>query len=334
MFALTPPRSCPASLPAQQGAGTIEFAIVALPILFLGLGGIELAHWFYTRQAISLALLDAGRAAITDHNRSASIIRVFEHALRPIYAAPTKAATTQRIHSALATRKQRMGTAPWQIEVLSPSIQAYTDFSDANVRVDGAAGHPVINNHYLAEQDADYRQQGWIDGRGPVSGQTVFEANTAVLRLSWLHESRLPLMAPLLRALGNPKGSYRQRALAQGYLPMTRQITLLMQSHPVFWSNDPSEKVIYRPQGSPLDETCSGWLCNSGRHAVSTPDGLPAPDGTSLPTYPMDPSTPPGYDDAGGGFGAGTIPGERSQSYPDLTVDPGDPMCGVTLCCV
>lgn len=315
----------------------IEFAIVAIPVLFLGLGGIELAHWLYTRQAVSLALLDAGRAAITNHNRSAGIIRAFEHALRPIYAAPTEAATTQRLHSALATRNQRMGTAPWQIEVLSPSIQAYTDFSDARVRVDGAAAHPAINNHYLAEQDADYRQQGWVDGRGLVSGQTVFEANTAVLRLSWLHESRLPLMASLLRALGNPNGNYRQRALAQGYLPMTRQITLLMQSHPVLWNNDPSGKVIYRPQGSPLDDTCSGWLCNSGRHAIDdTPGGLPAPDGTSLPTYPAHPTKPPGYDDVGSGSGtggAGTTPGEPSQRYPDLTVDPDDPMCGVTLCC-
>lgn len=302
----------------------IEFVIAAFPVLFLGLGSIELSHWFITRQALSLALLEATRAAITDHNRPGRIIAAFEQALRPLHASATAAATDQRLHAALARRQATMDDAPWQIEVLSPSEHAYTDFSDMHLRIDGAPGRPAINNDYLAEQHQRHQALGWTQGHGPVSGQTIYEANTAVLRLSWLHEPHLPLIRPILRALGNPEGSYRQRALARGYLPMTRQIALLMQSHPVHWADDPSAKVLYRPEGNGPVRACSGWLCNSG----GGPDGsgmIPIPefDG-SVPAQPGTPVAPPAYGDGTGGSG----------DYPDWAVNPDDPACGVTLCCV
>lgn len=328
MSTLRSPSSHCVHLLSQHGAGMVEFAIVALPVLFVGLGSVELSHWFYTRQAVSLALLDAGRAAITDHNRSTRIITTFEHALRPLYATPTAAATTQGLHNALARRQNDLSSAPWQIEVLSPSAGAYTDFLDTGLRVDGATGYPAINNDYLTEQDHRHRAKGWLDGRGPVSGQTIYEANTAVLRLSWLHQPLLPLLAPILRALGNPSGNYRQRALAQGYLPMTRQIALLMQSHPVHWPDDPSGKVIYGVERSLHAPPCSGWLCNTsgGRYpdpGITPTSGfdnlVPTPSGTSTTPPTTSPGTPPAP--------AGV------PDYSDLVVSPDDPACGVTLCC-
>lgn len=306
----------------------IEFTIVALPVLFLGLGSIELSHWFYTRQAVSLALLDAGRAAITDHNRPARITAAFEHALRPLYASASPTATAQAVRNALNRRRTTMNDTAWKIEVLSPSASAYTDFADASLRIDGATGLPGINNNYLAEQDQRYRAKGWADGRGPASGHTIYEANTAVLRLSWLHEPQLPLMTPILRALGNPAGSYRQRALAHGYLPMTRQITLLMQSHPVRWANDPEGKVLYGPESTTTTPDCSGWLCNDGGGTNTDNPGMTPLPGfdDSFPKQPDDPAAPPAYGDGGGG-------GEGAE-FPDLVINPDDPACGVTLCCV
>ena len=303
----------------------IEFTIVALPILFLGLGSIELSHWFYTRQAVSLALLDAGRAAITDHNRPVRITAAFEHALKPLYASASPTATAQAVRNALNRRRTIMNDASWKIEVLSPSASAYTDFADASVRINGATGLPGINNDYLAEQDQRYRAKGWVDGRGPASGQTIYEANTAVLRLSWLHEPQLPLITPILRALGNPAGSYRQRALAHGYVPMTRQITLLMQSHPVRWTNDPEGKVLYGPESSTPIPDCSGWLCTGGGGANTDNPGitpLPGFDDSS-PKQPDIPAAPPAYGD-----------GDEGAGFPDLVINPDDPECGVTLCCV
>lgn len=313
----------------------IEFTIVALPLLLLALGGLEISHWLFTRQAVGLALLDAGRAAITDHNRPSRIVNGFEHALQPLYAAPG-AMSIQRLRNALASRQKRLNAAPWQIEVLSPSPHAYIDHADPNVKVNGASGHSVINNHYLAEQDQRRRNQGWADGRGPVSDQTIYEANTLVLRLSWLHEPRLPLLTPLLRALGNPAGNYRQRGLAQGYVPMVRQLVLLMQSHPVHWNDDPSEKVIYRAENEAQIPACRGWLCqDSASHGTGVPGNTPIPHFDDL-----NPAPPPAGQHEPGNNGhppdAGPPAGETPQD-PGWTmppIDPDDPACGVTLCCV
>lgn len=322
---------------SQRGAGLIEFTIVALPVLLLILGSIELASWFYTRQAISLALLDAGRAAITDHNRPSRIVTSFEAALRPLFAATSHDATVHRLNTALTQRQQRMHDAPWKIEVLSPAEGVYRDFSDPGLRIDGASGYPAINNHYLAEQDARYRARGWHEGRGPVSGQTIFQANTVVLRLNWLHEARLPLIIPLLRVLGNPHGNYRQRAWSMGYIPMTRQITLMMQSHPVKWSNDPDGKVIYPHDRSLPHALCKLWQCDNqpGHPPMETAPGPGTDPGAGTGTATPDPLTLPAAPDSNAPHPQDSSP--VSGNAPDPAnpfVDPDDPVCGVALCCV
>lgn len=69
----------------QRGAGLAGFAVVVMPVLLLGLGSVEIAHWFFTRQAVSLALLEAGRAAVTSHNHPQRIIGAFERTLEPVF---------------------------------------------------------------------------------------------------------------------------------------------------------------------------------------------------------------------------------------------------------
>lgn len=305
-----------------------EFIIVALPFLFVGMGSIELAHWMYTRQAVSLALLDAGRAAITHHNHADSIVTAFETSLRPLYASAGHD-TTQRLEQALAQRQHRMGDAPWQIEALSPSATSFQDFADPDLDVAGTSGQAVINNNYQAEQDARYRALGWPEGRGPVSGQTVFEANTAVLRLTWPHEPRLPLVVPLLRALGDAQGDYRQRALASGYLPIARQITLTMQSHPVQWSNSADGKVIYGSEAGG-SQSCKGWLCGERLALQPLKDVVQE----TVATQGLDADKPGGPSGAGDGA-SGSAEGRSGDDgmHPDLVVNADDPACGVILCC-
>ncbi|MFA7531272.1 MAG: TadE/TadG family type IV pilus assembly protein [Castellaniella sp.] len=291
----------------------VEFTLLALPILMLGMGSVELAHWAFMRQGINLALLEAGRAAITAHNRPERIIQGFEQALRPLYVSASQDAA-RKVHGALAQREQALGGAPWQIEVLSPSAGAFMDFADPALQF----GAPAINNHYLAEQAARHTSPG------PVSGQSIHQANTLVLRLSWPHRPRQPWLARLLRPLGNPDGSYRQRALARGYLPMARQITLLMQSHPVQWADHPSGKVLYRSETGGNGLTCRGWLCHAGgpQAVASAPqESTPLPiahSGTPGPGAPA-PSSAPALTPA------------PSQGEPLL--DAFDPACGPVLCC-
>src|SRR3546814_15126512 len=77
----------------QAGASLIEFSVVAVPILLLGLGSVDIASWFFTRQAVSLALLEAGRAGIVSHAHPQTMITAFEPHLLPPFPAASKQAS-------------------------------------------------------------------------------------------------------------------------------------------------------------------------------------------------------------------------------------------------
>jgi hypothetical protein len=313
----------------QSGASLIEFSIVAVPILLAGLGGVDIAAWFFTRQAASLALLEAGRAGVVGHAHPDAMVQAFEQALLPLFPAASSQASRQKLQTALHKRATQTGRAPWQIEILSPTPDAYRDFADRYVSVPGQGTLAAINNNYQQEQDLERRGQGWTQGRGPVSGASIFQANTLVLRLSYLHEPVLPGMKSLMRMLGRENGSYRQHALARGYLPMVREIALGMQSHPVDWPLPSSGKIVKKqsaPQkGSPAASACVGVQC-----AAASPDhGGPAPNPPLAPAYP----------DPGGMAHTGPTASPPADNAPPpgsehLAVSLNDPACGVTLCCV
>ncbi len=326
---------------AQAGASIIEFSIAAVLILLLGLGGMEVAQWFFSKQAVSLALLEAGRAAITAHAKPSAIETAFEQALLPLFPATESHSARQRLDNALGRRSQTTGAAPWRIEVLSPSPQAFLDFSDPALAIARQTGRRAINNNYLAEQDQHKRAQGWINGRGPQSGLSILQANTVVLRLTYLHEPILPGMKSLMRLLGAQGGSYGQRAMALGgYLPLVQEISLVMQSHPVDWPLPNHGKVVgfQAPSGAISLPTagCQGLWCLDSQPASASPGSTPPVAGSneggsagagsnqSLPQWPTgQPSGPsaPGNDSGAAGSG-------------ELTVKPDDPACGLTLCCV
>ncbi len=217
---------------------------MAIPVLLLGLAAIESAQWLFTRQAAGLALLEAGRAGITQHASPQAMITAFEQALLPLHASPSRASAQNRLEAALARREHRLGGAPWRIEILSPGADAYRDFADPALPVARRSGRSAINNDYLHEQDLRYRAMGWPQGRGPASGVDIFQANTLALRLSYPHEPAVPGMRALLSMLGNERGSYRQRVMAAGYLPIVREMSLVMQSHPVSWAMPESGKIV------------------------------------------------------------------------------------------
>lgn len=296
-FSVLPPafslRKTAGSFASQSGAGIAEFSIVAIPVLLLGLGAIESAQWLFTRQAASLALLEAGRAGITQHASPEAMIDAFEHALLPLYASASHSSARSRLAAALAQRQQRLGAAPWRIEILSPAEAAYLDFADPALLISRQSGHAAINNNYLHEQNLRHRATGWLEGRGPVSGVDIFQANTLALRLSYLHEPAIPGMKALLSMLGNGQGSYRQRAMAAGYLPMVREMTFIMQSHPVSWPMPESGKIVgpERLASNPPSAAahCVGmWCLPQGPKPIALADTPP----TGLPTWPAAPGLP------------------------------------------
>ncbi|HUG59187.1 MAG TPA: TadE/TadG family type IV pilus assembly protein [Candidimonas sp.] len=322
-------------LASQTGTGIIEFSIAAVPVLLLGLGSIELGQWLFHKQAVSLALLEAGRAAITSHAKPAVIEAAFEQALLPLFATSQSSGAQQRLYSALQQRSQSTGTAPWRIEILSPTPQAFMDFSDSSLAIARETGLAAINNNYLAEQDQRNRNRG--NGLGPLSGQSILQANTLVLRVTYLHEPVLPGMKGLLRMLGNEDAGYGQHAMARGgYLPLVQEIMLTMQSHPVNWPLPASGKVVGYGSVStaiPLSlpaAKCQGLWCLDQHATAIGPGTNPAPDKSSPPDW-----QPPG---SGQGNGPSGPPlsgnnGGNMTGPEQPTVQPNDPACGVALCC-
>ncbi len=312
-----------ARAPRQSGASLIEFSIVAIPILLVGLGSVDIAAWFFTRQAASLALLEAGRAGIVGHAHPDAMAQAFEQALLPLFPDSSSQASRQKLQNALHKRSVETGGPPWQIEILSPAPDAFRDFADGSVSVRGQGALAAINNSYQQEQDLKRRGQGWEQGRGPASGASIFQANTLVLRLSYLHEPVLPGMKSLIRMLGSENGSYRQHALARGYLPLVREIALGMQSHPVDWPMPPSGKIV-RGQStalaqSPTQPGCVGIQCGGPKSPVHAG---PEP---SLPLAPIQPDP--------GGTAHIPVGNDPPPGSEYLAVSPDDPACGVVLCC-
>lgn len=332
MFRYSSPPVRPLS---QTGTGMLEFSIAAVPVLLLGLGSIELGQWLFHKQAVSLALLEAGRAAITSHAKPAVIEAAFEQALLPLFATSQKNGAQHRLHSALQQRSQTTGAAPWRIEILSPTPKAFMDFSDPSLAIAHETGLAAINNNYLAEQGRSNRNRG--NGVGPLSGQSILQANTLVLRLTYLHEPVLPGMKGLLRMLGNDGAGYASHAMARGgYLPLVQEIMLTMQSHPVDWPLPANGKVVgsggvSTAIPSPLPAAkCQGLWCLD-QHATTIPPGsTPAPDKGSPPYW-----LPPGNEQGEGPSGP-PLSGNNGGSTPrpeQPTVQPNDPACGVALCC-
>ena len=333
-------RSFPGQRARQSGTSLIEFSIVAVPVLLLGMGSIEVSQWFFKRQALSLALLEAGRAAITAHARPAAIETAFEKALLPLFPDESEHNSGQRLHNALAKRRLVTDAAPWRIEILSPSPQAFIDFSDPALAIAQETGLRAINNNYLAEQ-AQQAAPGWTPAAGPQSELNILQANTLVLRLTYLHEPVLPGIKGLVRLLGSQKGSYGRNAMARGgYIPVVSQLALVMQSHPVDWPSLPNGKVVKEqrsPAGVPVAATnCQGLWCMDGLQTPAS-GAIPKPGTGSDPALPQWPPT--AGPNPADGQAIGTAPGTPPDSGPvivqppGLDVEPDDPACGVTLCC-
>jgi len=228
----------------QLGQGAVEFLAAAAPLLLLALGSIEFIHWYFVRQAISLALVQAGRAAITQHANPAVLDSAFTSALLPLHAGPTPAVSQARLARAIYRREAATGLPAWQIRIISPSVASFADFASTNPEL-GGGGRPAIDNDYLQEQHLSRLAQGWPQGRGPQSGQTTLEANTLQLKLTWLHEPLLPGMKQLLKQLAPADTRYGSRAMASaGFLPIHRQVALVMQSHAVNWDTPAHGRVV------------------------------------------------------------------------------------------
>lgn len=103
----------------QVGAALIEFSLIAIPLLLVGLLIMEAAQWQMVRQIAYVALLDAARAGSTQHRRPDAIEQAFTQAFLPRFAQSGNQAPAAQQHTwdRIASLSD---LSPWRIEILQP----------------------------------------------------------------------------------------------------------------------------------------------------------------------------------------------------------------------
>lgn len=234
----------------QTGSGIVEFTIVAIPIILLGLGGVELTAWLSLRQTLSLALIQAGRVASSQHAQPEIIAEAFENSLNMAYP------SQEKLINLLNQSKQELGL-PWQIKILSPSKLSFLDHKS---NIQSHTNKPFnnkqlfINNYYQDLQHENNINKGWPNGQGQNSDTDIFDANTLKLELIWPHKPILPGLRQIISLL-KPFFNHNKSIVAAGYLPFKRNISLSMQSHPGLWDDLKDGRVIYA--ASDLNHSCN-----------------------------------------------------------------------------
>lgn len=224
---------------SQRGFAAIEFLIVAIPLLMASTASYEVSRWYMTREAVSLALLQAGRAGSVSHARPFVIEAAFLDALTPLYApAGAFPSPRSRMEETIKRFEQLNRLPAWQITIVHPNAAEYADFMQKDLPIALKTGNPAINNNYQHEQHQHMP-------KGKVSGSTIYDANTLQLQLRYQYQPVVPGMRTLLRKAAAAVGDTDSPMSTLGIVPVTAAITIEMQSHPVLWISEQTTHVRY-----------------------------------------------------------------------------------------
>lgn len=135
----------------QTGHALIEWTLVSLPLICLGLLAIEVSGWHSTRQELALVAQQATLFASMTGGHTESVQRHLDQ------------------HRSWRLRDEI------QICVKDRVNQLMSDFKDQ--RLSQQVGHDVIRHDHIAEQHKRFIAKGWRNGRGPRSGQSISSAN-------------------------------------------------------------------------------------------------------------------------------------------------------------
>lgn len=229
--------------PSQRGATSLENTVMIMVFLLLSLAAYESSHWLLLRQALNTALLDTARIAATQHAHRQIINEAFTEALQRLPAFSFN-------HDSERWKIQRLSTV-----TLEPTNSPHTN---------------KIRHDYQAQQ---YRQ-----------GNTqTFADNTLYLRLHYLHKPVTPIVRQAIRSLLSFSEGPYQNAYAKGYIPMTTDVQVAMQSDHTKWIS-PSAAMVFNMSEHP--STTPGSPI-SAEDLVS--DDIPA---VNLPIKPWQPPSP------------------------------------------
>ncbi len=235
-----PSKTTAPSLARQHGFAMVEFLVVALPLLFAAMASYEASRWYMAREAVSLALLEASRAGSVNHARPQAIEDAFLDALAPLYApAGTFRSPRERMLHLQKRFEQDSDRLAWDIAITHPNVAEFADFMQKDLPIAVKTGNPAINNNYQHRQHQQYP-------RGPVSGSTIYDANTLQLQARYLYVPVVPGMRTLLRTLFGAISTSGSPLATHGALPISAAITIEMQSHPVLWLSEETTHVRYK----------------------------------------------------------------------------------------
>lgn len=311
----------------RQAFSSTEFLLTAIPTLLLGMGGYELTRWHHTRHLLNLALVEAARAGSVHHAMPEQITRHFEQALDPLFASATN--PSRKKEQYLQSVENITQQPAWQITLQSPKREHFLDFHRKDLAIAQQTGLYAIDNNYQKEQHNR-------KGLGTLSQESIYEANTLSISLSYAYEPIVPGMKFLFKQLRHFYTEPRTATLlSHGFLPMKHTLSISMQSHPVQWpstakviTSHPNTKAITTNIPT-ATEPCRGIWCqpNTSSTVSTNRPSLPTQPTPSSPSSNYPSSTPPkGY----------TPPTEEipstAENSPNIP-ERNHPLCGISLCC-
>lgn len=213
---------------ACAGVTTVEFVLMAGPMMLCAMLTLEAMRWQTARAACQVALLDAARAGSTQHLKPLAMAQAFTASITPLFVPPGRHATPRaRMQATWRNILRESGEPAWALTVLQPDALAFRRHAVLSRAVPEANGRRTIPNDYLAERQKRSAHP---------PGSTIFDANTLHLALTYLHR---PLWAPvraLVRMAARWAGSAAHRhAMQAGLVPISIDVLLEMHSDPVQW---------------------------------------------------------------------------------------------------
>ena len=167
----------------QRGASLIEAAIVIPLLLFIFLGVLQTAMVFYAKSNLNYAAHESARAGSVSNASVSAITAGFHKALIPYYGGGR---TLQELGDTLAKVTGDAGNLAVQVEILSPTLESFTDYNSPALQTEMKVTEQVIPNAALDELRCPRDVPGcqW-DPKTNAGGQSLADANLLKLRITY-----------------------------------------------------------------------------------------------------------------------------------------------------
>jgi hypothetical protein len=175
----------------SRGAAIAEFLIAVVGVLLpLLLSAWQLALLGVSKDLVNLAALMAARAGAVEHGSLAVMRAEVARSLVPLYGNTAALAEAEAVAPVVAAyARARADTAlphVLQVEILNPTAESFADFEREQ-----SGGRGIPNQHL----------EHYGDRRGARSGQSLLDANTLSIRITYCQRLIVPLVAQFVPAV-------------------------------------------------------------------------------------------------------------------------------------